>query len=54
MKKIQPILTTLISFLIGGIGCSFYLTGNENYKVYIPIALVLFLIKHIISEIEAE
>ena len=45
MKKIQMILTWLFSFTSGLILSSLWITKSETYKIYIPIALILILLK---------
>lgn len=50
MKSAQMLLTQLFSLFTGMTLSSLWITKSENYKIYIPIVLIILLIKLIISD----
>jgi hypothetical protein len=50
MKSVQMLLTQLFALFTGMILSSLWITKSESYKIYIPIAVLILLIKLIISD----
>lgn len=50
MKSAQMLLTQLFALFTGMTLSSLWITKSESYKIYIPIVLLILLIKLIISD----
>jgi hypothetical protein len=50
MKSVQMLLTQLFALFTGMTMSSLWITKSESYKIYIPIVLIILLVKLIISD----